>query len=88
MGAGQSVRVVSPNRPELISTVEQAGGTTSVDDDGAVIVNGLTSIQIGELAARSSLMIHELTPLRASLEDAFMEITSDAVDYRAGQPSA
>jgi ABC-2 type transport system ATP-binding protein len=88
MGAGQSVRVVSPNRQELISTVEQAGGTTSVDDDGAVIVNGLTSIQISELAARSSVMIHELTPLRASLEDAFMEITSDAVEYRSGQPSA
>jgi ABC-2 type transport system ATP-binding protein len=87
-GAAQSVRVVSPTRPELISAVEQSGGTTSVDDDGAVIVNGLTAIQIRELAARSSLAVHELTPLRVSLEDAFMEITSDAVDYRAGQPSA
>jgi ABC-2 type transport system ATP-binding protein len=88
MGEGQSVRVVSPTRQELISAVEQAGGITSVDDDGAVIVNGLTAIQISELAAGASLAIHELTPLRVSLEEAFMEITSDAVDYRAGQPSA
>jgi ABC-2 type transport system ATP-binding protein len=88
MGAGQSVRVVSPTRQELISAVDQAGGITSVDDDGAVIVTGLTAIQISELAAHASLAVHELTPLRVSLEDAFMEITSDAVDYRAGQPSA
>ena len=88
MGAGQSVRVVSPDRPALISVVEQAGGSTSADEDGAVIVNGLSSVQISELATRSSLALHELTPLRASLEDAFMEMTSDSVDYRAGQPTA
>ena len=41
---------------------------------------------IGELAAGASLTLHELTPLRASLEDAFMEFTGDAVEYRS--PSA
>ena len=52
------------------------------------MVTGMTPVQISELASRSSLAIHELTPLRVSLEDAFMEITSDAVEYRAGEPSA
>lgn len=88
MGAGPSVRVVSPTVQALVSAVERVGGTTSVDDDGAVIVTGMTSAQIGERAARASLTIHELTPLKASLEDAFMEITADAVDYHTGGPPA
>jgi len=88
MGAGQSVRVVSPTPWDLASAVERAGGATSAGDDGAVMVTGMTPVQISELASRSSLAIHELTPLRVSLEDAFMEITSDAVEYRAGEPSA
>jgi ABC-2 type transport system ATP-binding protein len=87
MGAGQSVRVVSPTASALVAAVERAGGTTSIDDDEAVIVAGLTSAQISGIAARASLTIHELTPLRASLEDVFMEITSDALDYRTGGSS-
>jgi ABC-2 type transport system ATP-binding protein len=43
----------------------------------------MLAADIGELAARSSLVVHELTPLRASLEDAFMELTADAVEYRS-----
>jgi ABC-2 type transport system ATP-binding protein len=87
-GPGPAVRVVSPTVPELVSAVQRSGGAASVDDDGAVIVTGLTSAQIGDLAAGARFVIHELVPLRASLEDAFMEITADAVDYRAGEPAA
>ncbi len=52
-------------------------------DDGGIVVTGVPSARIGEIAARSSLTLHELTPIRASLEDAFMELTSDAVEYRS-----
>ena len=42
-----------------------------------------TSDAIGELAHRHGLALHELTPVRASLEEAFMELTRDEVEYRA-----
>ena len=45
-------------------------------------VEGLTAPQIGDLAARDGLRVHELTPITASLEDAFMELTQDEVEYR------
>jgi len=48
-------------------------------------VEGLTAAQVGDLAARDGLRVHELTPIIASLEDAFMELTQDEVEYR---PSA
>ena len=47
------------------------------------MVTGLSSADIGELAADQALTVHELTPLRASLEDVFMELTSDSVEYRS-----
>jgi ABC-2 type transport system ATP-binding protein len=87
MGAGLAVRVVSPTPGALVAALQRAGGTTSLDDDGAVIVTGMTSAQIGDMAASTPLTIHELIPLRASLEDAFMEITADAVDYRSEVPA-
>ena len=39
--------------------------------------------QIGELAAREGIVLHELTPLEASLEEAFMELTRDDVEFQA-----
>ncbi len=57
-------------------------GATVVSDDGALTVGGLASQQIGDLAFRDGLRIYELTPVTASLEDAFMELTQDEVEYR------
>jgi ABC-2 type transport system ATP-binding protein len=44
----------------------------------------MTSAAVGEMIARERLIVHELTPVRTSLEDAFMELTRDAVEYRSG----
>jgi len=44
----------------------------------------LSSAEIGEMAADRILTLHELSPVRGSLEDAFMELTHDAVEYRSG----
>jgi ABC-2 type transport system ATP-binding protein len=49
-----------------------------------VEVEGVGAPEIGELARDHGLALHELTPRRASLEEAFIELTSDAVEYRAG----
>jgi len=53
---------------------------------GWLTVKGMTAPQIGDLAARYSLRVHELTPVTASLEDAFMELTHDEVEYRPTTP--
>ena len=54
------------------------------------------SAAVGEVAASNGIVLHELTPLRGSLEDAYMNLTADSVEYRTGvfepadtlQPSA
>ena len=56
-------------------------------DDGALTVAGLAAPRIGDLAAEHGLRVHELTPRRASLEAAFMELTEDSVDYRPEVPA-
>ncbi len=43
---------------------------------------GLTSERIGEIAAAQQLVLHELTPMQVSLEDAFMDLTKDSVEYQ------
>jgi ABC-2 type transport system ATP-binding protein len=51
---------------------------------GALEVHGLTSELIGEAAARGGIALHELTPLEASLEDAFMRLTGEELEFHAG----
>ena len=50
-------------------------------------VAGLPAARIGDLAAEHGLRVHELTPRRASLEAAFMELTEDSVEYRPEVPA-
>jgi ABC-2 type transport system ATP-binding protein len=78
-----AVRVVTPTPQLMVTALSNEGVRPTVSDDGGIVVTGVPSARIGEIAARSSLTLHELTPIRASLEDAFMELTSDAVEYRS-----
>jgi ABC-2 type transport system ATP-binding protein len=82
----KTVRVIGPDRVGLQQTIAAAGGQVTVGDDGALSVTGLAAPQIGELAARKGLVLHELTPQLASLEEAFIELTHDSVEYGA-QPA-
>ena len=50
-------------------------------------MTGLDAAAIGELASTHGIALHELTPRHASLEEAFMELTQDSVDYRASGPA-
>jgi len=77
-----AVRVVTPTTPLLVASLQNAGAVVTVDADGSIVATGMTTRAIGDLAAARSLTLHELTPLRGSLEDAFMELTHDAVEYR------
>jgi ABC-2 type transport system ATP-binding protein len=78
----QAVRVVTPSPAALLAALDGAGATAHQDREGAILVDGLDPAAVGELAASQGLVLHELTPVRASLEDAFMELTRDAVEYR------
>ncbi|MBG7699893.1 ATP-binding cassette domain-containing protein [Streptomyces sp. MC1] len=77
------VRIRSPQRERLLDVLHQAGITVVEAGGGALEVEGGKAEQIGELAARYGLVLHELSPRQASLEEAFMELTAQAVEYHA-----
>ena len=81
---GGAVKLVTPDLAEFTMTLTAAGAKVGDSDrDGeSVTIEGLTAPQIGDLAARDGLRVHELTPITASLEDAFMELTQNEVEYR------
>jgi ABC-2 type transport system ATP-binding protein len=81
--AANAVRVRSPQAAQLRGLL--AGPDVSVTDveAGVLVVRGLDPAQIGTIARDHHLEVHELTLEQASLEDAFMELTADAVEYHA-----
>jgi ABC-2 type transport system ATP-binding protein len=81
--SGASVRVRTPSADQLVSAVSAKGATATTDADGAIEVRGMTIEQIGDLAFSEGIRLHELTTVRASLEEAFMELTADSVEYHA-----
>lgn len=77
----QFVRVRSPRSTELARLLVAEEVQVTREDDGALSVGGMSAEDIGELAAASGIRLHELSPQMASLEDAFMELTRDSVEY-------
>jgi ABC-2 type transport system ATP-binding protein len=92
------VLVRTPQPEELTRAVAGLGGEVTARPDGALMVSGAEAPKIGEAAARDGIVLHELSPQRASLEEAFMELTKADVQFHApdgqwvtqppGQPSA
>jgi ABC-2 type transport system ATP-binding protein len=76
-----SVRVRSPQLELLATLLTGEGATVHTDEEGALTVTGLSESAIGELAAAHVVTLHELSPQNASLEEAFMELTRDSVDF-------
>jgi len=81
--AGSWVEVRSPQVAELARLVESSGARVSMGD-GAFSASGIEAATIGELAAAKGIVLHELSPKQASLEEAFLEVTRDAQQYRSG----
>ena len=77
------MRVVTPAASELVPLLTSRGATVSTTTAGHLQVTDLTSARIGELAAGRGIPLHELTPSQASLEDAYLSLTRDAVQYRS-----
>jgi ABC-2 type transport system ATP-binding protein len=82
------VRIRTPQREQLLDALHGAGVTVVEAGDGVLEVDGDKSEAVGELAARQQIVLHELSPQRASLEEAFMQLTAESVEYHAhdGQP--
>jgi ABC-2 type transport system ATP-binding protein len=77
----KSVLVRSPDAIRLGDLLSKEGGGVSPAEHGALKVTHLEAPRIGELAAQQRLVLHELTPQRASLEEAFMELTRESLEY-------
>jgi ABC-2 type transport system ATP-binding protein len=84
--SGAAVRVRTPSADQLVRAVSAKGATAGPGDDGSIEVRGLSAEQIGDLAFSEGIRLHELTTVRASLEEAFMELTADSVEYHADTP--
>jgi len=81
--AGNSaVKVRSPQLTELSAALTSAGATVRTVDE-SLLVSNMDSSAIGELAASNGVTLHELSPQTSSLEEAFMQLTGDSVEYHA-----
>ncbi|MFF7394621.1 ATP-binding cassette domain-containing protein [Streptomyces scabiei] len=84
------VRIRTPQREQLLDALHTVGVMVVQTGDGALEVDGGKPEQIGELAGRHGIVLHELSPQQASLEEAFMRLTAESVEYHAhdGTPVA
>ena len=92
-GTEKSVRVRTPDAARLAELISAEGGHVvagsapgpgepgSADGADLLTVTGMESARIGELAASASVVLHELTPQLASLEEAFMELTAGSLEF-------
>jgi ABC-2 type transport system ATP-binding protein len=83
--SGNVVRVRSPQAAALEALIAGPNVTVAMPEPGLLEVRGLTTAQIGDAAAASGLALHELTPKQASLEEAFMDLTREDVEFKAAQ---
>ncbi len=83
--SGANVRLRSPRATELVGLIGSAGWTVAPADDGALLVSGATAAQIGDLAAGAAIPLHELSPVAGTLEDAYLALTRDDVEFRSGE---
>ncbi|MBS2961862.1 ABC transporter ATP-binding protein [Actinocrinis puniceicyclus] len=79
--AEQVVLVRSPQAEVLTEALRASGAQVRAQPDGALLVNKVEAATIGELAASKGIVLHELSPQRGSLEEAFMEMTRADVEF-------
>ncbi|MDL4771073.1 ABC transporter ATP-binding protein [Actinomadura xylanilytica] len=84
--ATSHVRVRSPQLGELEPLLAARGWRVESDPDLSLRVYGAGSAQVGDIAADHAIRLHELGIVQPSLEEAFMQLTEDTVEYHAGLP--
>ena len=78
---GNAVRVRTPDPITLSDSLRRLGGGIERLEDGALLVTGVSTVDIGEAAHASAVALHELTPIASSLEQAFLELTATSLEY-------
>jgi len=81
--SGSTVRLRTPMPDAVKAKLEAAGAKVSGGNDGALIVSGLQPSVVGDIAFQAGAPVHELSPMEASLEEAFMELTRDDFEFQA-----
>jgi ABC-2 type transport system ATP-binding protein len=76
-------RVRSPRAADLKAVLESAGARVELDPTGGWRVAGPDTAAIGDLALRHGIGLHELSPVRSSLEDVYTRLTDTSVEYKA-----
>jgi ABC-2 type transport system ATP-binding protein len=76
-----AVKLVTPDVAAFAAALAAAGGTVRADG-ASLVVEGMSAPDIGDVGTREGLRIHELAPIAATLEDAFMELTHGEVEFR------
>ena len=84
--AKQWVRVVSPHAETIAHQLRTGGATVTFADPTTIEIIGATAVEVGELSARNNAILHELSTQQGSLEDAFLEATAGAQEYRSSIP--
>ncbi|MDX3192668.1 ATP-binding cassette domain-containing protein [Streptomyces sp. MN03-5084-2B] len=79
---GEGTVLVRTPEPGFARLLVTAGAAVREGVEASLVVSGMTSTEVGKLAAYHGVALAELTPQRVSLEDAFMELTRDSLDYR------
>jgi len=81
------VHVRSPQATELRDVILGPGVRVASQAPGLLEIEGLTSAQVGDTAARHGLVLHELVAEKVSLEEAFMDLTRDETEFRTSTPA-
>ena len=82
------VRVVSPSAAQLQERLQARVASSELVEPNVLVLSGLGSAEIGQEAFAAGIVLHELTPLSASLEEAFMELTKDSVQFQTDGAAA
>ncbi|MFC8829541.1 ATP-binding cassette domain-containing protein [Streptomyces sp. NPDC057137] len=85
-GARRYVSVRTPDTAALAAALSDEGAVVRQEDGGLLTVTGPDAARIGDLAFQHRLRVHELTTVTSSLEEAFVELTAESVEYGAGDP--
>jgi ABC-2 type transport system ATP-binding protein len=82
--AGSRFDLRTPQPAQVMAVLGRAGAVVTSNGDDQLTVTGLDAARIADVVAERGLRLHELTPHRVSLEEAYLDLTRDALEYSAG----
>jgi len=81
--SGDRITVRTPDAPQAATVLERAGATVAVPGPGLLAVSGLAADRVARVLGESGVPFSEVAAHRASLEEAYLSLTADAVEFRA-----